>query len=164
MPHPITKESLREVTPLRASDPIGRATERVIEEQLPALPVVDDRGKFIGIFGEREFMRALFPAYVDTLANARMVRRSVDDTIERRGNCSEEQVGKYVTGDQILVEDDYSDTELVEIFLHHRVLVVPIATDGVVRAVVTRSDFFKALYDRMQASRAAGAAADTASD
>ena len=29
-----------------------------------------------------------------------------------------------------MVEDDYSDTQLAETFLHHRVLVVPIATAG----------------------------------
>jgi hypothetical protein len=46
------------------------------------------------------------------------------------------------------VEDDYSDTQLAELFLHHRVLIVPIATAGKVHAVVTRKDFFCALVDR----------------
>lgn len=140
---------MREIAPLRADDLIGEASRRVVDAELPALPVVDERDRFIGLFGEREFLAAIFPAYVDTLASARMVRRSVDETIERRLGCSEEQVGKYVTKDRILVEDDYSDTELAEIFLHHRVLVVPIATKGKVHAVVTRSDFFRALQSRL---------------
>lgn len=140
---------MREIEPLRADDLIGAASRRVVDAELPALPVVDDRGRFLGIFGEREFLTAIFPAYVDTLASARMVRRSVDETIERRLGCREEQVGKYVTKDRILVEDDYSDTELAEIFLHHRVLVVPIATNGKVHAVITRSDFFRALQSRL---------------
>jgi hypothetical protein len=37
---------------------------------------------------------------------------------------------------------------LAELFLHHRVLVVPIATGGKVHALVTRHDFFCALVER----------------
>ncbi len=144
----IVNETLREIEPLKADEPIVTALSRLVREDLPALPVINAKGRFIGLFGEREFMRAVFPAYVDTLATARMVRRSVDDTIERRVRCGDEPVGDYVTKDPILVEDDYSDTELAETFLHHRVLVVPIATKGSVHAVVTRHDFFRELAKR----------------
>ena len=50
-----------------------------------------------------------------------------------------------MTTDHVVVEDEYSDTQLAELFLHHRVLIIPIATDGRVHAVVTRADFFRAL-------------------
>ena len=50
--------------------------------------------------------------------------------------------------DHVLVEDDYSDTQLAELFLHHRVLIVPIATSGRVHAIVTRRDFFAELVGR----------------
>lgn len=38
-----------------------------------------------------------------------------------------------------------------ELFLHHRVLIVPVATAGKVHALVTRSDFFAALVGRFGA-------------
>ena len=41
-------------------------------------------GSFAGIFGEREFMVALFPGYVGELGSSAMIRRSIDETIERR--------------------------------------------------------------------------------
>ncbi|HET8814190.1 MAG TPA: CBS domain-containing protein [Solirubrobacterales bacterium] len=148
MPKSIVEETLREIEPLRADDPIGPAARRVIEYGLPALPAVEDDGRFSGIFGEREFMAALFPGYVGELASAAMVSRSVDETIERRSQCAEEPIRRYLTTDHVLVEDDYSDTQLAEIFLHHRVLIVPIATRGRVHAVVTRHDFFCALVNR----------------
>jgi predicted transcriptional regulator len=78
-----------------------------------------------------------------------MVSRSMDETIERRMSCREEPVREYLTTDHVLVEDDYSDTQLAEIFLHHRVLIVPIATDGRVHAVVTRNAFFRALAEKL---------------
>jgi len=148
MPDSIVKEALREIEPLGADELIGPAARRVVEEGLPALPAVEADGRFAGIFGEREFMAALFPGYVRELASAAMVSRSVDETIERRSHCSEEPIRRYLTTDHVLVEDDYSDTQLAEIFLHHRVLIVPIATRGRVHAVVTRHDFFCGLVGR----------------
>ncbi len=148
MPDSIVKETLREIEPLKADDLIGPAARRVIDAGLPALPAVEDDGSFAGIFGEREFMAALFPGYVGELASAAMISRSVDETIERRSDCASEPIRRYLTTDHVLVEDNYSDTQLVEIFLHHRVLIVPIATRGKVHAIVPRHDFFSLLAER----------------
>jgi|HigsolmetaAR201D_1030396.scaffolds.fasta_scaffold04203_7 CBS-domain-containing membrane protein len=148
MPTRIANSIIREVTPLRASDPVGTAVARVLESGLPALPAVEEDGRFAGIFGEREFLAALFPGWIDTMGSAAMIRRSIDEQIERREECREQPIDKYLTRDHVLVADDYADTQIAEIFLHHRVLIVPIATDGRVHAVVTRADFFRALAER----------------
>ncbi|MDQ2629367.1 MAG: hypothetical protein M3Y75_00120 [Actinomycetota bacterium] len=148
MPDSIIKQTLREIDPLRADELIGPAARRVIELGLPALPAIEDDGRFAGIFGEREFLAALFPGYVGELKSAAMISRSADETIERRSHCSSEPIRKYLTTDHVLVEDDYSDTQLAEIFLHHRVLIAPIATAGRVHAVITRHDFFCELVGR----------------
>ena len=148
MPESIVNETLQEIEPLHADDLIGPAARRVIDAGLPALPAVEQDGRFAGIFGEREFMAALFPGYVGELASAAMVSRSVDETIERRSDCAAQPIRRWLTTDHVLVEDDYSDTQLAELFLHHRVLIVPIATEGRVHAVVTRHDFFRALAER----------------
>jgi len=145
----IINSIIREVKPLADSDPVGYAGRRVAESGLPALPVVDRRGRYAGLFGEREYMTAVFPAYVGTLASARMIRRSLDDTIEPRLASQEDPVRLYLTTDPVLLEDDYSDAELAETFLHHRITVAPIATGGRVHAVVTRHEFFLELYGRI---------------
>jgi CBS domain-containing protein len=147
----IVKQTLREIEPLGADDLIGPAARRIIDERLPALPAVEPDGRFAGIFGEREFMAALFPGYFGELSSAAMVSRSVDETIERRSECSLQPIRRYLTTDHVMVEDDYSDTQLAELFLHHRVLVIPIATAGRIHAVLTREDFFTALVDRFGA-------------
>jgi CBS domain-containing protein len=148
VPDSIVKQTLREIEPLAADDLVGPAARRVIAERLPGLPAVEADGRFAGIFGEREFMVALFPGYVGELSSAAMVSRSVDETIERRSDCGLQPIRRYLTTDHVLVEDDYSDTQLAELFLHHRILVVPIATAGRIHAVITREDFFTALVDR----------------
>jgi CBS domain-containing protein len=149
MPDSIVKSVIREIEPLAVDELVGVAVGKVLESELPALPAVDADGRFAGIFGEREFMVALFPGYVGELSSSAMIKRSIDDTIERRLGCREEPIRNYLTTDHVLVEDDYSDTQLAELFLHHRVLVIPIAADGRVHAVVTRADFFRALAARL---------------
>jgi CBS domain-containing protein len=150
MPDSIVKATIQEIEPLSVNDTVGVAADRVIAANLPALPAVDEKGKFAGIFGEREFMAALFPGYVGELASSAMIKRSIDEAIERRESCRAEPIERYLTTDHVLVEDDYSDTQLAELFLHHRVLIVPIATAGKVHAVVTRNDFFSALVGKLE--------------
>lgn len=147
----IIKQTLREIEPLSADELIGPAARQVIDLGLPALPAVEASGRFAGIFGEREFLAALFPGYVGELASGAMISRSADETIERRSQCATEPIRRYLTTDHVVVEDDYSDTQLAELFLHHRVLIVPVATAGRVHAVVTRGDFFAALVERFGA-------------
>jgi CBS domain-containing protein len=149
MPDSLTQETIREIEPLPADEPVGSAARRVLASGLPGLPAVEQDGSFAGIFGEREFMIALFPGYVNTLSSAAMISRTIDETIERRTGCAEESIRKYLTTDHVVVEDEHSDTHLAELFLHHRVLVIPIATEGRVHAVVTRSDFFRGLVERL---------------
>ncbi len=144
----VAKQTLREVEPLSADELVGAAVARVIESGLPGLPAVEADGRFAGIFGEREFMTALFPGYVGELATAAMVSRSIEETIELRSGCARKPIRPFLTTDQVLVEDRCSDTQLAEIFIHHRVLVIPIARAGRVHAVVTRGDFFRALAHR----------------
>lgn len=145
----ITQRTLQEIEPLHVGDSVAYSAHRIIEADLPGLPVVDDDGKFKGIFGEREFMTALFPSYLNTLSSASMLSRTIDEAIERREGCGDDSIDEYLTTDHVVVEDDYADTQLAELFLHHRVLIIPIATKGKVHAVVTRNDFFKALAEKI---------------
>jgi len=148
VPNSIVTEAMREIEPLGADDSIATAARRVLATDLPALPAVEADGRFAGIFGEREFMSALFPGYVAELGSARMVARSMDESIERRLECAAEPIRRYLTTEAVTVEDNFSDTQLAELFLHHRVLVIPVATAGRIHAVVTRHDFFQTLVGR----------------
>jgi CBS domain-containing protein len=120
----------------------------VLDSGLPALPVVDPSRKLAGIFGEREFITALFPGYLGELKHAGFVSASIDDLIERRPECATETVGQHMNTEKIAAPPDASDVQLAETFLHHRVLVIPIVESDRVVGVVTRSEFFRALAEK----------------
>jgi CBS-domain-containing membrane protein len=148
MPRTVTDLVIRDVPLLRREQNVREAVEQVLAAELPALPVVDEKEKFAGIFGEREFMQALFPGYVGTLSGAGFVNRSLEDVIEKRGACASETVGQHMNDEHVSVDDDFSDVQVAEVFLHHRVLIVPVVSGGRVSGVITRSDFFSTLAER----------------
>ena len=150
-PQEIASTVRRQVPLLRADALLGDAVAEIIEADAPALPVVDGDGKLVGIFGEREFIGALFPGYLKTLGYAGFIPRSLDEALEKRATCLREAVREHTNTDHIDVGEDHSDTQLAEIFLHHRVLIIPIVEAGRVAGIVTREDFFRALARRLTA-------------
>ncbi len=150
-PQRIASSIRREVPSLRDDERLVDAVAQINEVDVPALPVVDARGKLLGIFGEREFIAALFPGYLTTLGYAGFIPRSLDEALEKRATCVDEPVAKHMNTEHIDVGEDFSDTQLAEIFLHHRVLIIPIVDGGRVTGVVTREDFSRALAERLTA-------------
>lgn len=147
-PDSLSRATFRETPLLRSDQPVREAVRALLDTELPALPVVAADGALVGIFGEREFIAALFPGYLGELRSAAFVSESIEDVIDKRMGCSLEPVSKYANREHIAAGRRHSDTELAETFLHHRVLIIPIVEDERVLGVVTRSDFFKALVER----------------
>ncbi len=148
-PSRLTADLIREVPLLGVRDPIEVALPTLLESGLPALPAIDEQEHLAGIFGEREFMTALFPRYLGELSSAKFVSRSLDQALERRADCRTEAVGRHLNTERIAVPATYSDSQVAETFLHHRVLIIPVVEDKRVVGVLTRSDFFARLAERL---------------
>ncbi len=152
-PRTITELVRRDAPLLRDDMALSDAVSALLDSELPALPVVDAGDRLVGLFGEREFMGALFPGYVKELSYAGFVPRSMESVLEKRASCRSEPVGKHMNTEHVDVPPDFADVQLAETFLHHRVLIVPVAEKGRVVGVITRSDFFAALAERFLSSR-----------
>jgi len=147
-PRTVGDAILRDAPLLHADDTVGNAIRTLLDTDLPALPVVDQRERLAGVFGEREFLGAVFPGYLKDLKYAGFVRRSLEDAIEKRSECRGELVSVHMNTEHIDVNTEYSDVQVAEIFLHHRVLIVPVTDGGRVVGVITRGDFFRSVADR----------------
>ena len=147
-PRSYSDDALRRPEPLHVDDTVEVAVRKVLDSGLPALPVVDGDERYAGIFGEREFMAALFPGYLRELKGASFLSRSLDDALERRVTCRQEKVAQHLNREHVDVDSDYADTQLAEIFLHHRVLVIPVVHEGRLQGVIPRGLFFRAIAER----------------
>jgi CBS domain-containing protein len=147
-PRSVSDPLVRETPILDVGDSVETSVRRLLDTELPALPVARG-GRYCGIFGEREFLQALFPGYLDQLGGAGFVTRSLESALEKRSSCRRDAVRKYMNTEHVEVGTDFSDAQVAEIFLHHRVLILPVIDqDGRVGGVITRSDFFGAVARR----------------
>jgi CBS domain-containing protein len=147
-PNRISRPLVREAPLLREDDPVEHAVRAILDSGLPALPVTDGRGRLAGIFGEREFMAALFPGYLGELRFAGFIPKGLDEALEKRSGCGREPVGEHMNTEHVDVPADASDVQVAETFLHHRVLIVPVTEAGRVQGVIARADFFAKLAER----------------
>ena len=148
-PRTVGELTAKQVPLLGVDEEVGSAVRRLIDAEVPALPVVDADGKLRGIFGEREFINAAFPGYMRELHYAGFVTKATDEVLEKQRDCVVRPVSEYMNTEHVDVGPDYSDAQLAETFMHHRVLVIPIVDGGRVAGVVTRWDFFRALAERL---------------
>lgn len=151
-PRAVSSLVREEVPLLHADDPVGEAVRRTLDSGFAALPVVDDRERLVGIFGEREFIGAIFPGYLKELTYAGFVSRSLDEVLEKRAGARSEPVSRWMNAEHVDVDKDFSDAQVAETFLHHRVLLLPVV-DGErrVTGVITRGAFFRAMAERFLA-------------
>lgn len=150
-PRSLSHDLVRPVALLRTATTVREGVAALRDAGVPALPVVDDRDRLVGIFGEREFLTALFPGYLSELRYAGFVPRSLEAELEKRGSSGMEPVERHMNREHVDVDEDWSDAQVAEIFLHHRVLIVPVAHGGRVQGIITRGDFFAALAERFLA-------------
>jgi CBS-domain-containing membrane protein len=148
-PTTISDDILRDAPLLHADDTIADATTMLLESDLPALAVVDREERFAGIYGEREFMTAAFPGYLKELKYAGFVSHTLDDALERNEACRQDPVSKHMNTEHVDVGPDYSDLQIAETFIHHRVLIVPVVDKRTVKGIITRSDFFAIVAKRL---------------
>ena len=147
-PREVSEPLVREAPLLHDGDTVEVAARALLGSDLSALPVVDARERLVGIFGEREFLGAVFPGYVKELKHAGFVRRSLDEALEKRDEGRTEPVRMHMNTEHVHVDRDCSDLSVAEIFLHHRVRLVPVTDGGRVVGVITRADFFRSVAER----------------
>ena len=143
----MTRTPVQEAPTVHADDAVASALRVLLDSGLPAVPVVAADGHTAGVFGEREFLRALFPGYVAELGYAGFVSSGLDEAIKKRAACAREPVSDHMNTEHVAVDEGFSDVTLAETFLHHRVLVVPVERQGRPIGVVTRSAFFHRLAE-----------------
>ena len=143
----ISRRLIKTTTVLREDESLASAVRKLRDAELRALPVEDATGRLAGLFGEREFIKALFPGYVSELSSAAFVTKELDAALEHRATESDEPIRDFVNREQCQVPPTASDMQLAETFMHHRALMLPVVEDSRIVGVIARDDFFALLVD-----------------
>ncbi|ANE56146.1 MULTISPECIES: CBS domain-containing protein [Methylomonas] len=104
---------------------ITQAVKKLLDHKITSLPVVDERGKLVGVFSEKEGMKVFVgSAYNQTL---------------------EGTVGEYMTKDPQLVNGDDSLVDVAAKFQESATRSFPVMQNGELAGMISRIDVLRAL-------------------
>jgi CBS domain-containing protein len=123
---------LRDLPLIRASVPkdstFGEAVERLFDARVPALAVLEDDGRLLGIVSELDVLRAVFPGYLAELRHTAFVE---DDplALDERARAVRDRPVAELTRRVEPLEGDESETHAAERFLHTGEQALPVVEE-----------------------------------
>ncbi len=128
------------IDPLLHDMPLDEAAKALVRSGYKALPVVDEKGRVIGMLTETDFLRRL---KVDTFLE--LLLSMLDDAFEFKHRCHETLVSVAMTAPAVVLTRDAGFRDVIAAFHKHDGRSIPIVeSDGSVAGLLLRKDFFAA--------------------
>jgi acetoin utilization protein AcuB len=122
--------------------PIQDALKLMREERVRRFPVVDQRGRLVGIVSERDLLHAA-PSDATSLS-----------IWEVNYLVSKIKVNKVMTKEVITITEDTPLEEAARIMADHKIGGLPVVRDGQVVGIITETDLFKVFLEMLGAREA----------
>ena len=121
------------------------ALEILFSMQMSGLPVIDQQGKLLGMFTEKDILKNILPTYIESVGRFTYA----DDPKGIKSKVSELvniKVKDIMRKEVITVDEDSSLSEVARIMLTQKIRRVPVLNkEGKVVGIVARQDVVKAL-------------------
>lgn len=136
----ISEIMTQEVKTLLPDTPAVEALKRLFENRISGLPVVDGRGRLIGMFTEKDILRAIMPSYISQVGH--FVYENSPKTIKSKvAKLADYKVSDLMRKDVVKVFEEVPVYEVAHIMLTQNVRRIPVVdTDDRVKGIVARSD------------------------
>ena len=124
---------------------VTRAVQLMLQNKISGLPVVDDKGEFVGIVTEGDFLRR------GELGTQRQRPRWLEFLLGPGRLAAEyvlaagQKVAQVMTPEVKTIAPETPLEEIVRLMEHHRVKRLPVVQDGKLVGIVSRADLLHAL-------------------
>ena len=121
------------------------AIERLFDMKISGLPVIDQHGKLVGMFTEKDILRNIFPSYLSQVG--KFVYVEDPKWIKNKAaELSRLKVADLMRKEVVTVDQEASLTEVARIMLTQKARRMPVLDkDGKVAGIVAREDVVKKL-------------------
>lgn len=136
------------VVSVMADATVFDAAEILTSEHISALPVVDDKGKVVGIVSEADLIRR---AEIGTTPHKSWLHRWLDDDVTKAAEyvrSHSRRVRDVMTKTVVTVDEDATLGEIAALMAKHDIKRVPVVQDGVLVGIVSRANLLQALMSR----------------
>lgn len=135
---------------VREHDSAARAAHVLIENRLLAVPVVDDDGRFVGMFGVDELFSLVVPrvAIAGSLApNVRFLDDNEKRLAERFSELKDRTAGEIADRNAVVLAPETPQIEALRIFCRKPGALPVVDANGKLAGIVTHWDVMRALID-----------------
>jgi CBS domain-containing protein len=130
---------------VKPEDSVTRAVQLMLQNKVSGLPVVDDKGEFVGIVTEGDFLRRgelgtqrKRPRWLEFLLGP---GRLAAEYVQASG----QKVAQVMTPEAKTITPETPLEEVVRLMERHRVKRLPVVQDGKLVGIVSRADLLHAL-------------------
>jgi CBS domain-containing protein len=144
----ISEIMTREVRSLDPQTSVAEAIKKLLEDRISGLPVVDAKGRLVGMFTEKDVLKAILPSYVSNVG--RFVYENNPKTIQSKvAKLGEFKVEQFMRKEVVTVQSQTPVCEAAHIMLTQNVRRIPVVdTDGQVVGIVARADVLQNLLQK----------------
>jgi CBS domain-containing protein len=125
------------------------AARTLSEHRLPAVAVVDDAGRVLGLFTDVDLLEGLFPPYLGELRHTAFLDDDPGALAARAAECRAEPVTKHMRTEIDRLEVETSLTHAAERFLHCAESALPVVDGHRFIGMLPRAEFAFAMLRRL---------------
>ncbi|HXG75922.1 MAG TPA: CBS domain-containing protein [Gaiellaceae bacterium] len=115
---------------------LAEAAAALFAASVPALAVLDDEGRVVGIFSEADLLRAVFPGYLHELRQTAFLPDDAAALAARARAVRDRPVGEFARPIEPLQAGE-SQMHAAERFLHSGEQALPVVEDGRFRGMLS---------------------------
>ena len=135
----------KEVTSVSPETDVKKALDLLLRMEISGLPVIDDKGRLLGMFTEKDILRNILPSYIEKVG--RFIYQENPKSIKNKfEGLAKLTVSQLMRKDVITVDENTSLCEVAHLMLTQKVRRIPVLDDKEKRVsgIVAREDVVRA--------------------
>ncbi len=133
---------IKEVISVRPDMSVKDAIGELFRLEISGLPVIDESGRLLGMFTEKDIIRSLLPSYVEKVGS--FMYENLPKALKKRvSELANMKVGDIMRKEVVTVNEELSIAEVARIMLTQRVRRIPVVKEGKVVGIIARGDIVK---------------------
>lgn len=119
------------------------ALYKILNQRISGLPVIDDNGKLVGMFTEKDILNYILPSYVEQVGKF-FYGVTPKAFINKLAGLDNIKVKDIMRKDVVTITEDSSLAEAARLILTQKARRIPVVKEGKVIGIIAREDILKA--------------------
>jgi CBS domain-containing protein len=143
--HITLEEVMRPAISVRQDTRAGDALKVMLDNGVPGIPVVNDRGYLVGFIHDAHLLASTLPNFVTFVNNLPHSAEGADGWVRYNRSAMEWPVEELMDREAPAVDIEHSEIVAAHKMVHDGAPCVVVTDSGRVAGVVTRTDLYKAI-------------------